>query len=97
MRKQIETRIQEPTKARAERVRLSIAELESVVSKDKSLFSEYQGSIQDALKKPEGEKKAALAGLVASLPPLLEGSIKKALSSVSQKALRSSVLVFASA
>jgi site-specific DNA recombinase len=81
-RRQIEARIQELTRARAERVRepiemsivgleearkdtedrltlvgQSIAELESLVSKDKSLFSEYRGRIQDVLEKPEDEKK----------------------------------------
>jgi site-specific DNA recombinase len=119
MRKQIETRIQELTRAEAERVResieksivgleetgkdteglrvlvaQSIAELESLDSKDRSLFSEYRGRIQEVLNKQETEKKPALADLVASLL-LQEGGIKIALSGVNQKALRSSVLVFA--
>ena len=46
------------------------------------------------LKKTEAEQKAVFADLVASLL-LLDGGIKIALSSVNQKALRSSVLVFA--
>ena len=64
------------------------------MSKDKSLLSEYRGRIQNVLKKPADEKKPALAGLIASLL-LQEGGIKIALSSVNQKALHSSVLVFA--
>ena len=117
--RQIEARIQELTRAKAQRVResieksivgleearkdtegrrafvvQSIAELESLASKDRSLFSEYRGRIHRVLKKAEAEQKAALADLVASLL-LQEGGIKIALSSVTQKALRSSVLVFA--
>ena len=46
------------------------------------------------LKKPEANQKAALAGLVASLL-LQEGGIKIALSSVTQKALRSTAFVLA--
>jgi hypothetical protein len=72
----------------------SIAEFESLISKDKSFFSEYLGRIQEVLKKTGDDRKIALAGLIASLL-LQEGSIKIALSSVNQKALRSSVLVFA--
>jgi site-specific DNA recombinase len=119
MRRQIEARIHELTRAKVERVResieksivgleearkdiegrrtlvcQSIAELESLISKDKSLFSEYRDRIQEALKKPEDERKTGLAGLIASLL-LQEEGIKTALSSVNQKALRSSVLVFA--
>ena len=119
VRKQIEARIQELTRAKAERVResieksivglederkdtegrralldRSIAELEGMVSKDKNLFAEYRGSIQEILKKHEDEKKAALADLIASLL-LHEGGIKIALSSVNQKALRSTAFVFA--
>jgi hypothetical protein len=119
VRKQIEARIQELTRAKAERVResieqsivgleearkdtegrrallaQSIEELESLVSKDKSLFSEYRSRLQEVLKKPEADQKAALADLVNSLL-LQDGGIKIALSGVSQKALRSSVLVFA--
>jgi site-specific DNA recombinase len=119
VRRQIEARIQELTRAKAERVRESIeqsivgleearketegrhallagsiAELDGLVSKDKSLFAEYRDRIQAVLKKTEIEQKAAFADLVASLL-LQEGGIKIALSSVNQKALRSSVLVFA--
>jgi site-specific DNA recombinase len=119
VRKQIEARIQELTRAKSEQVResieksivaleeerkdtesrqalldRSIEDLEALVSKDKSLFSEYRGRIQAVLKNPETEKKPAIAGLVASLL-LQEGGIKIALSSMNQKALRSSVLVFA--
>ena len=119
VRRQIEARIQELTRAKSERVResieksivaleeerkdtegrqalvaQSIADLESLVSKDRSLFSEYRDHIQEVLKKTEAEQKAALAGLIASFL-LQEGGIKIALSSVNQKALRSSVLVFA--
>lgn len=117
--RQIEARIQELTRAKAERVResieksivdleearkgtegrrallaQSIEELESLVPKDKSLFSENRSRIQEVLKKTEVEQKVALAGLVASLL-LQEGGIKAALSSLGQRALRSSVLVFA--
>ena len=119
VREQIEARIQELTRAKAERVResieksivsleeerketeerralvgQSIAEIESLVSKDKSLFSEYRGRIQGVLKKSKDEKKPALAALIASLL-LQEGGIKIALSSVNQKALRSTAFVFA--
>jgi len=118
-RKQIEARIQELTRAKAERVResieqsivgleeerkdtegrrvlvaQSIAELETLVSKDRSLFSEYRDRIRGVLRKTEAEQKASLADLIVSLL-LQEGGIKIALSSVNQKALRSSVLVFA--
>ena len=119
VRKQIEARIQELTRAKVEQVResieqsivgleearkntegrralvdRSIEELEGLVSKDRSLFSEYRGRIQTMLKKTEAEQKAAFADLVASLL-LQEGGIKIALSSVGQRAPRSSVLVFA--
>ncbi len=53
----------------------SVTDLEGLVSKDKSLFSEYRGRIQQVLKKPEDEKKPALAGLIASLL-LQDGGIK---------------------
>lgn len=72
----------------------SIDELESLVSDDKNLFAAYRSRIQKALRQREDEQKTALTGLISSFQ-LLEGGIKIALSSVSQKALRSSVLVFA--
>ncbi len=119
VRKQIEDRIQELTRAKAERVResieksivlleearkeiegrralidQSITDLEALFSNDKSIFAEYRSRIQEMLKKPEDEKKPALAALISSLL-LQEGGIKIALSSVNRKALRSSVFVFA--
>jgi site-specific DNA recombinase len=119
VRRQIEARIQELTRAKVERVResieksivgleddrkdtegrreligRSITDLEGLVSPCKSPFSEYQSRIQEALKKPEDEKKPAFAALIASLL-LQEEGIKIALSGMNQKALRSSVLVFA--
>ena len=119
VRRQIEARIQELTRAKAERVRESIeqsivaleetrkdtegrhallagsiAEIEGLISKDRSLFSDYRDRIQGVLKKTETEQKATFADLVTSLL-LQDGGIKIALSSVNQKALRSSVLVFA--
>jgi DNA invertase Pin-like site-specific DNA recombinase len=119
LRKQIEARIQELTRARAEQVResleksivdlegerkdiegrwalidQSITDLEGMVSNDKNLFSEYRGRIQEVLDKKVDERKTTLSGLIASLL-LQEGGIKIALSSVNQKALRSSVLVSA--
>ncbi len=118
-RKQIEARIQELTRARAETVResieksivaleeqrkdtegrwalidQSIADLEGLVSNDKNLFSEYRGRIQEVLRKDGHERKTALVGLIASLLQE-EGGIKIALSSVNQKALRSSVFLSA--
>ena len=53
----------------------SIAELESLVSKDKSLFSEYRAGSRRCSRRPEVEQKIALAGLVASLL-LQDGGIK---------------------
>jgi len=119
LRKQIEARIQELTRARAAVVRESIeksivgleeerkeaegrralvgptiAELEGLRYRDKILFAAHQSRIQEVLCKHEDERKTALAGLITSLL-LEEGGIKIALSGVNQKALRSSVLVFA--
>jgi hypothetical protein len=82
------------TEGRRALVAQSIEELETLISKDKSLFSEYRDRILEAFKKTEAEQKAALAELVASLL-LQEGGIKIALSGLNQRALRSSVLVFA--
>ena len=72
----------------------SIAELEGLRSGDRSLFADYRSRIQEVLKKHEDERKIALRGMLSSLL-LQEGGIKIALSSVTQKALRSSVLVSA--
>jgi hypothetical protein len=72
----------------------SIAELEGLICKDRTFFSEYQDRIQAVLKKTDAEQKAAFADLVTSLLMQEEG-IKIALSSVNQRALCSSVLVFA--
>ncbi|MCX7037777.1 MAG: hypothetical protein NT005_01345 [Spirochaetes bacterium] len=82
------------TEGRQALIDQSITDLEGLISKDKSLLSEYRARIQEVLKKPADEKKAALAGLIASLL-LQEGGIKIALSSVNQKALRSTSFVFA--
>jgi site-specific DNA recombinase len=119
LKKQIEARIQELTRARAATVResieksivgleeerketegrralieQSIADLEDAASTSKNLFAEYRGRIQDVLKKPKDEEKQALASLISSLL-LHEAGLKIALSSVTQKALRSSMLVSA--
>jgi site-specific DNA recombinase len=119
VRKQIEARIQELTRARAAGVRESIeksivgleeerkemegrralvdhsiAELEGFFSGDRSLFADYRSRIQEVLKKYEDERKTGLAGLISSLL-LQEGGIKIALSSVNQKALRSTAFVSA--
>jgi site-specific DNA recombinase len=82
------------TQGRRALIDQSVSELEHLFSADGSLYAEYRDRIQDVLKKPADEKKTALRGLVASL--LLEDEgIKIALSAVRQKALRSSVFVFA--